>query len=111
MLERPDVEKVVRELDKTRSTTLAHLLGFMHTFNLRFGRATTPEQRAAYESLYPPMAAFCDKALKSLDQKPATAYKKAETPTQPGEFFRGMKPNELEGVPPPPRPEAAGTPK
>jgi hypothetical protein len=104
MLERPDVERIVKELDKTKDTSLAHLLAFMRTFNLRFGRATSTEQRSAYGALYPVMAAFRDRAMKALGNAPAP--KNANAPGNPGEFFRGMKQHELEGTPPPPRPES-----
>jgi hypothetical protein len=102
MLERPDVEKIVAELDKTKDTSLNHLLAFMHTFNLRFGRATTTEQRSAYGALYPIMVAHRDRVMKGLAPgKGATA--KANTNANqapPPEFLRPMKPEELEGVPP-----------
>ena len=31
---------------------MGNLLGFMHAYNLRFGVATTPEQRQAYSQLF-----------------------------------------------------------
>jgi len=101
MLDRPDVEKIVAELDQTKETTLGHLLGFMQSFNLRFGRANTPEQRAAYESLYPLLVAHRDRMMKAIgDDKPADA-RKSTTSGPPIDFLSGMKLHELEGKPDP----------
>jgi hypothetical protein len=63
MLEKPDIEKVVAELDTIKETTLGSLLGFMHTFNLRFGRPTTPPQKAAYTALWPQIDALRDRIV------------------------------------------------
>jgi hypothetical protein len=64
MLEKPDVEKIVAELDKVKETTLGSLLAFMHAYNLRFAPAKTDSQRAVYASLYPLMADARDRVLK-----------------------------------------------
>src|SRR5262249_18397549 len=48
MLERPQIEQFLKGLDRYPTTTLGHLISFMHTFNLRFGVAKTPEQEATY---------------------------------------------------------------
>jgi len=106
MLDRPDVAKVVAELDTIKETTLGSLLGFMHTFNLRFGRATTPDQRAAYTQLYPLMAAHRDQVVKEMkdekkddkkDEKSATAKNADAAPDRPTDFFRGLHMDRLEG--------------
>ncbi len=103
MLERPDIEKVIAELDTIKETSLGNLLGFMHTFNLRFGRPVTPQQRLAYESLYPMIDELRDKVVASLQPgkevaggtpEPAAAPKKD---FHPGEFFSEMKLDHLEG--------------
>src|SRR5206468_2231155 len=64
LLKQPQVEKVLGELEKTPRTTLGNLLGFMNTYNLRFGEATTPAQRAIYQQLYPPLVALRDQVVK-----------------------------------------------
>jgi hypothetical protein len=88
LLQKPQVEKVVAELEKIKETTLGNLLGFMDSFNLRFGKATTPEQRKAYEQLCPLMVELRDRILK--DER-ATAKSEARPRAErPTDFFRGM---------------------
>jgi hypothetical protein len=64
MLEKPQVDKILSELDTVKETSLGSLLGFMHTYNLRFGPAKTPEQRVVYTNLYPIMDEARDRILK-----------------------------------------------
>ena len=103
MLERPDVEKVIAELDTIKETTLGSLLGFMRTFNLRFGRPTTPEQRAAYASLYPLVDEVRDQVVASLDTGKEVATTKGDQPPpppkpyHPREFFGEMNIDHLDG--------------
>ncbi|SIO59080.1 hypothetical protein SAMN05444166_5918 [Singulisphaera sp. GP187] len=87
MLESPQTEQVLAKLKDVKKTTLGNLLGFMHTYNLRFGPAKTPSQRAVYQGLYPLMAAQRDTLLKDakLDQGELAAAK-----NRPTDFFSGM---------------------
>jgi len=101
MLSRPDVEKIVAELDQTKETTLGHLLGFMQSFNLRFGRAATAEQRAAYETLYPTLAAHRDKMMKLIEGDKSGDPSRTTATGPPIDFLKGMKMHELEGKPDP----------
>jgi len=83
-----------------------HLLGFMHTFNLRFGPATTPEQRTAYSQLFPTMDGVRDKLLAELKLPEASPTYKA----QPHDFFSAMGDEQLHGkkpeaTPAPPAPQ------
>ena len=66
MLQKPDVDKILAELDKVKETSLGSLLAFMHAYNLRFAPAKNAAQAAIYSSLYPPMAAARDRILASL---------------------------------------------
>jgi len=102
MLDNPQTDKVLGELEKVKNTSLGSLLGFMHTYNLRFGPATTTEQRAVYETIYPLMVEHRDKVVKGADL-PATPAGQARS--HPTEFFRGMHLDHLEGKTP------ANTPK
>jgi hypothetical protein len=108
LLEKPRYEKIIAELDAIKETTLGSLLGFMHTFNLRFGRPTTPEQRAAYEQLYPLIAAHRDRVYREAGVSPKSEDKDKEKDTsntpppppaadRPTDFFRGMRLDHLEG--------------
>jgi len=44
MLEQPDVEQFLQGLNRYPTTSLGHLISFMHSFNLRFGVAKNPTQ-------------------------------------------------------------------
>jgi hypothetical protein len=59
-LDQPPIEKVLAELATVKRVTVGSLVGFMHTFDLRFGPAITPEQRVGYEELYPMFVAVRD---------------------------------------------------
>jgi hypothetical protein len=102
MLEKPNVEPVLNELRKIEKTDVSHLLGFMRTFNLRFGPATTPAQRNAYMQLYPSMDDARDKLLAELKLPDAPPSYKAK----PEEFFSAMSDEQLQGK----KPQAAPAP-
>jgi hypothetical protein len=91
MLDKPQVDKILAELDSVKDTTLGSLLGFMHTYNLRFGPATNIAQRSVYENLYPIMAAARDRILKDAeaggDGNPPLARDNRRAAT---DFFQGM---------------------
>jgi hypothetical protein len=95
MLERPNVDRVIAELEKVKKTSLGSLIGFMHTFNLRFGPATTPRQREVYTELYPLLAAYRDRVFKDSGIADKTPPKPA--PERPTDFFKGMHLDHLEG--------------
>lgn len=105
MLEEPKIEEVLNELRNVEKTDLGNLLGFMRTFNLRFGPATTPEQRNAYAELYPTMDGARDKLLSELKlpENPPT-YR-----AQPHDFFSAMSDEQLRGASG--QPPAQGTPR
>jgi len=97
MLDKPNVDRILKELQNVKTTTLGSLLAFMHNYNLRFGAATTPEQRAVYHSLYPAMTAARDRILKDVqDSGPAVAR---NTSSRPIDFFQGMHLENLTGKP------------
>jgi hypothetical protein len=108
MLQKPQVDKVLAELDSIKETTLGSLLAFMHAYNLRFGPATNQEQRTVYTNLYPLMDEARDKILKEAEgtegNKPVA---RADT-RHPVDFFSGLHLEHLEGrstsTPPPPQP-------
>jgi len=97
MLEKPQVDKIIAELDSVKDTTLGNLLGFMHTYNLRFAPATTDAQRAVYTNLYPAMAQARDKVLAEADAANAPNAPNGARPPQnrdlsrsAPDFFQGM---------------------
>jgi len=93
MLENPRVEKAIAALEKHPKTTLGNLFGFMHAYNLRFGPATTPEQREIYSDLYPKMASHRDRIYKDSGIDPAPPRRNGH----PTDFFQGMHLDHLEG--------------
>ena len=82
MLQKPDVDKILAELDKVKETSLGSLLAFMHAYNLRFAPAKNAAQSAVYASLYPAMAAARDRILASL-KDPGAAGTPAAGPRRP----------------------------
>jgi len=92
MLEKPQVEKVLAELEKVKETSLGSLLAFMHAYNLRFGTPTTDSQRAVYENLYPLMAEARDKTLKDLGDVVESGDKPLarDNRRHPVDFFQGL---------------------
>ncbi|ODT96869.1 MAG: hypothetical protein ABS79_07785 [Planctomycetes bacterium SCN 63-9] len=66
MLKTPSLEGYLAGVVKRPETTYAELLRFMNAFNLRFGPATTPQQRAIYTSLYPGLAKLRDQVAPAL---------------------------------------------
>jgi hypothetical protein len=106
MLERPNVESVLSQLEKIEDTSVGNLVAFMHTYNLRFAPATTPKQRNVYRELYPIMARDRDKVVgkpgESVEQPPPAPV---DNPTA---LFYGVDPNHLH--PKTPAPPAPTTP-
>jgi len=98
MLERPNVEKILSELEKVKSTTVGNLVAFMHAYNLRFAPAVTAKQRAVYHDLYPLMVAARDKLVGQPGDasKNATADNTPPPPVEnPTQVFHGFKDTHL----------------
>lgn len=96
MLQKPDIAAFLEGLNSVETTTLGHLISFMHTFSLRFGAAQTPEQEAAYDQLYPLLVNLRDSALQP-GQAP-TPFQAAATPPDHSkltQFFSGMSMDHL----------------
>jgi len=79
MLERPNVEAVLGELEKVKTTTLGNLVAFMHSYNLRFAPADTARQRAVYNDLMPLMIDARDKIVGKAGDATANASGNANT--------------------------------
>ena len=84
---------------------MGNLLAFMHTFNLRFGPATTPRQRQVYTELYPVLDQTRDRILAEakLDSTVTDRANKAKL----SDFFSAMDLDQIEGkkkAPAPPKP-------
>jgi hypothetical protein len=104
MLETPAIDVILSGAEKRPEATLGELLGFMNSFNLRFGVAATPEQRQIYDSLYPKLVDLRNQVGPALASSAAPATKG----TEPGEFFQGMSYQDLQKKAPAPPPPAPG---
>jgi hypothetical protein len=100
MLERPDIEEFLQGLNRYPTTTLGHLVTFMHSFNLRFGAAKTPEQEATYDQVYPMLVQLRDQA-QAQDTSLMTAQGPLPDPKQAMSIFAGMPYAQLQPSPPP----------
>lgn len=114
MLDGPSLDVFLAGVEN-KQINLGQLLGFMKSFNLRFGVAKEPNQRAAYASLYPVLIGLRGKVFGEgqgtlpSDFDPATAKK---NPKAAREFFAGIHPEHLDadamrakgGLPKPPAP-------
>lgn len=103
MLETPSVDQFLTGLNKLDSTTIGHLIDFMHTFNLRFGAAKTPVQEQTYDQLYPLLVAVRDQA-KVPSANPYTTSSGPQDPKKVSAYFSGMQFDPKHGVVPPPPP-------
>lgn len=96
MLERPNVEAVLAELEKIQNTTTGNLIGFMHAYNLRFAPANTPKRRAIYRDLLPIMVESRDKVLGQSNDPKANADTPPPPPVEnPTAIFNGLDPKHL----------------
>ena len=106
MLRTPAINVLLSDADKHPETTVGDLLGFMKAFNLRFGVADDPRERAVYNELYPLLSRMRDEAFpNSKAQMPnPDASGNAASPV---DFFATMDQKALtpKNVPPP-RPQA-----
>lgn len=101
LLEDPMADQFLKELNRFQTTTLAHLITFMHSFNLRFNAAKSPIQETAYDQLYPMLVALRDQAqAKGPSQLPPP------TPTDPRVMNSYFSNVEFSGLAP--KPNAAG---
>ena len=66
LLERPDTTEAFNQLRTIQTTTLGNLIAFMEIYNLRFGAATTPRQRAVYRDLFTKIDAVRDQVVKQV---------------------------------------------
>lgn len=108
MLERPDIEQFLKGLDKYPNTTLGHLVTFMHSFNLRFGPANTPEQEATYDQIYPLLVAVRDQAQAQgpnlMDTPPPAPDSKSAASHFSSMSFENLQPGQR-AAPAPPAPD------
>jgi hypothetical protein len=105
LLKEPDIQPAIRELRKFQDTNVGCLLGFMHAFNLRFGPATTPEQKRAYERLFEILDEARDRILAEAKVEDTTGATKQADPRRVIEVLQKFDQMRPKGeAPRPPRP-------
>lgn len=107
MLQQGDIGPYLKELDTVSTTSLGHLISFMHTFNLRFGAASKPDSiqpGAAYSELYPVLMDLRAKVKAQGTDPLAVTLDESDVKKAPA-FFSGLP----EKAVTPPRPPAPGT--
>jgi hypothetical protein len=107
MLEKPDTKEALDQLRKVEKTSVGNLISFMHFYGLRFGAATTPQQRMMYRDLlYPAVDDVRKKVLEASSEAPAAQQANA-APVH--NFFndldldKGDKEKKATPAPPPPQ--------
>ncbi len=104
MLETPAINVLLAGVEKRPDTTMGDLLAFMQSFNLRFGPAKTPQQRAIYAQIFPALDGLRDEIA---GEGIAAADPGRPSGAAPGEFFSGMDYQHLDAkrnAPPQPGP-------
>jgi hypothetical protein len=109
LLEKPEIDQVLAELNRIDRITIGNLLAFMHTFNLRFAPATTARQRQVYRELYPLLDQTRDKIIGEARLDDSTARK--ENKAKLHDFFSAMDLEHIEGKKKPPAPPEPEQPK
>ncbi len=100
MMASPNIAQFLKGLDQFPTTTLGHLLTFMHTFNLRFGVSKTPEQGTAYDQLFPMLVALRDQA-NARGPAPGEMPSAPPNPKAATAFFSGMEFSHVQSPQPP----------
>lgn len=100
MLKPPKIDDYLAGVDKRPKATLRELLEFMNAFNLRFGIATTVEQRQAYSRIYPMLVELRSQVSPSPEAstEPKLNAKAVE------DFYSGMSAEDLQKAAPRPKP-------
>lgn len=88
MLKSPRIDETLAALEKYPGTTIADLLSFMQMFNLRFGPADDPDERALYQQLYPLLDAQRDSIMQQMAGK-------VPDPDAPPAVAAGAPPTEI----------------
>lgn len=114
MLQQPKTRDLLRNVDQKEERPLSDLIGFMHTFNLRFGVAETPDQQAAYAQLFPLLDGLRDQVNKEAGPMTISADAPRGRAGRATQFFQGMPDehlNEDRAIPSVPQYRPGDTPK
>lgn len=96
MLDGPSLDVFLAELKGGEQIGLDRLFAFMRAFNLRFGQATNPNQREAFDTLYPMLVQLRNEMFgNGTGTLPSDAPPPRADDQRPLKFFAGMDPNDL----------------
>ncbi len=107
MLDTPAYDVFLAGVEKIPTVPLRDLLSFMHSFNLRFGPAKTPEQRELYAQLYGLLSDLRQAGGPTAPPPPAPAIPGQGLDPRITNFFSSMDYSHLtppSSPPPPPQP-------
>lgn len=118
MARQPDIRKVLRQAAQKPQVKISNAVAFMEVFNLQFGVARTPEEKALYtQSLYPMLRDLRDRMEKELGNKIPTATTSLATNFDPkaaantvGSTFQDVHWNDVSRTAPPQEPPAVEEP-
>jgi hypothetical protein len=86
MLQTPALDILLSGVEEHPEATLGQLLSFMSAYNLRFGEASTPVQKTAYNAIYPKLVELRAEVAPALAGAPPPQTKGTEV----GDFFSAM---------------------
>lgn len=89
LLDQPELQVLLRNVDEQPERSLADVINFMVAFNLRFGVADTPRERAVYNQLYP-LLDNLRKAVAKPDTGMPVAAAGEHAPSDVTDFFGKM---------------------
>lgn len=92
MMRTPHFDILLAGVEKRPEVSLDQVITFMKLFSLRFGKATSVKQRAAYSDLYPKLVALRDEARLALPKAPEIKLNGHEAE----DFFSSMTFDDLE---------------
>ena len=102
MLRTPAINVLLSDAAKHPEANVGDLLGFMRSYNLRFGVADSPRERAVYDQLYPILFKMRDEAYPK--GRPGLGAPTEANHEHPAEFFSNLE--EKSATPPPaPKPD------
>lgn len=108
LLKSSDFEKELQKLEDNKQVSLYKLLNFMTVYNLRFGKASTPEQRAVYTELYGVLDERRREIITLIAESTPPPGASAEPTPPPTRVFENLNFDQLHktATPPPPAPGA-----
>jgi hypothetical protein len=90
LLADPSMKTFLGELEQNKDQTVGQLIAFMHSFNLRFGPATSARQIEVYSRLVPTLTAIRD--------EPAADHDQASPPDRSGEGLKSAARSAFQGM-------------